>query len=823
MGGVGKSELSRELEERFLAGDIARPAPNRTSVRIDFERHGSFDAEEVLLRLRGGLGPLLGDARAFDLALAAYWERARPGTAVEVFGRPASSWRRLAARIGLSDSVVEILDDVLDTVGTLSASRRVTQTVARGVLDWAARRGLTRACPFFERILEMKDVDTMRSYMPLLLAWDLSRARRRPAPQAVVFFDTWERVQAQPDDPLGAEDWLTRTIYLMPNVLFVLTGRRRVTWADPDGKRNLLYRGADWERLGTDAGEGEPRQHLLEVLSDEDCDDYLRKCRLRDGEPALGMEVRSAIVASAGGLPLYLDLSVALHDELVMREKPVHPGVFGGPLDELVLRVMRDMDPVERDLLRAASLVPEFDQGLLQAALPSAGRRSVSAFLERHFVQHDRAGQSSLHAALRDSVRSSEVADDRWDMDTWSETAARLLAHFSAGVERALASESPDVATLGRSFSGGMALIDEVREIPSWLLTVVERLVALARWDIVGSAALPLRVDDSLAAAVASGLRGIAAFRLATPSDARAALERALNSKELPTGARRLFQYHLAHTLRETEPAELSRSHFEALVRASPPLGHDARRSLAHLDIAQGRFTSALERLRRLPDDDRSRRFERLYLIGAVQYSNALWDDALSTHEELLQLAPDLGSPALQLRAHVYMGYAMCWEQPQLAIRHADRGIALAEELGHRRELGVLFTSRAIALGGNEHESNGEDALHRAASCFDAAGYSIGALLLSGADAFIRAIQYDHTGARAACRRIVDEGRRLKSYGWWAQPASVWSGERLAAEALDSRVAWVDGTTEAMIRWHHTLERRRSDRQINRLSLGVDR
>ena len=238
MGGVGKSELSRELEQRFLAGEIGAKAAERASVRIDFERPDALDAEEILLRLRGGLGPLLRTGRAFDLAFAAYWERARPGTLTEVFGRRASSWRRLAERIGMSDSVVEILDSVLDTAGTVSASRRVSRAVGRGVLDWAAQRGLTRDCAFFQPILEMRDVETMRSYLPILLAWDLSLAQRQRATEAVVFFDTWERVQVQPDGSLDAEDRLTRAIYLMPNVLFVLT----VSQAGFDGDLDPRFR-----------------------------------------------------------------------------------------------------------------------------------------------------------------------------------------------------------------------------------------------------------------------------------------------------------------------------------------------------------------------------------------------------------------------------------------------------------------------------------------------------------------------------------------------------------------------------------------------------
>lgn len=79
IGGIGKTALSKRLEEFLLEWKFPQPTPERTAIRIDFDDTMSFDLETLVLRLRAGLSDLTAKWPVFDLAFNVYWERAHPG------------------------------------------------------------------------------------------------------------------------------------------------------------------------------------------------------------------------------------------------------------------------------------------------------------------------------------------------------------------------------------------------------------------------------------------------------------------------------------------------------------------------------------------------------------------------------------------------------------------------------------------------------------------------------------------------------------------------------------------------------------------------
>jgi hypothetical protein len=85
-------------------------------------------------------------------------------------------------------------------------------------------------CTRLADLLEAEpDLDTL-SYMPHLLAWDLGQLPAGKAVVPVALLDTFEDVGDRTHRDL--ERRLQRVVWLMPNVLFVVTGRNRLQWAD---------------------------------------------------------------------------------------------------------------------------------------------------------------------------------------------------------------------------------------------------------------------------------------------------------------------------------------------------------------------------------------------------------------------------------------------------------------------------------------------------------------------------------------------------------------------------------------------------------------
>ncbi len=115
MGGVGKTRLSREMEDRFTAGCDTNE--EHVSFRVDFEGGGSSDLEGILLGLRASLGRHKAAWPAFDLAFAVYWERAHPGVALQTAVNSSSVARRIAGQLDLGAQLQNAIEDLLESAG----------------------------------------------------------------------------------------------------------------------------------------------------------------------------------------------------------------------------------------------------------------------------------------------------------------------------------------------------------------------------------------------------------------------------------------------------------------------------------------------------------------------------------------------------------------------------------------------------------------------------------------------------------------------------------------------------------------------------------
>jgi hypothetical protein len=99
VGGIGKTTLSQELENRFTSHNQDAPEQARATVRFDFSETATFDLESYILRLRAGLGHLARSWPAFDIAFGVYWERAHPGEPLHEFINQDSASPALSLRL----------------------------------------------------------------------------------------------------------------------------------------------------------------------------------------------------------------------------------------------------------------------------------------------------------------------------------------------------------------------------------------------------------------------------------------------------------------------------------------------------------------------------------------------------------------------------------------------------------------------------------------------------------------------------------------------------------------------------------------------------
>jgi hypothetical protein len=409
LGGIGKTRLSRWLEQRFRNGEYDGATKVRLACRINLDDPALTELETFVIALRSALGEQIRSWPAFDLAMSVYWERRHPGQPMAaVIGRN-SALNRWGQSLGLPDQLDDTLDALLGPVPLGGLARRATTALVNRIRDKIRRDRLLADCDGFAEVLGTEAPQEMLPFLPALLSWDLAQHRREQDIDVVVFVDTFERVDERRREAGGVEDQLARLMYLLPNVLLVVTGRNRLTWGD--GHHGAIhYSGANyWPALAADPpAPFTSMQQRLPGLTATDADTYLRLRLTREGEAAIPAEVRQKIVGASGGVPLYLELSAEYFDQLAADGQAPDPDRFGGTFTEMVIRVMRDLTFEERSLLRASSLVDRFDATLLRAALPEVRDAAIERFFSRPIVQHEDSGW--LRRSVNEYIRARYVS-----------------------------------------------------------------------------------------------------------------------------------------------------------------------------------------------------------------------------------------------------------------------------------------------------------------------------------------------------------------------------------------------------------------------------
>ncbi|WP_224276273.1 hypothetical protein [Streptomyces sp. LS1784] len=803
VGGIGKSTLSHELERRLLADAAAEEREDVVAVRVDLAEDGACDIEGLLLRLRAGLGRLGSRWQAFDLALASYWARAHPGEALQDFLDASPALRRASRSIGLGDQITQTVQEVdpAGLGGLAGLAHRAALATYRTVRDRVREGRLLTDCELFAELVEADaDYETL-SYFPYLLAWDLERLppRGRPArrPTVCVFLDTFEVVNGRADRTV--ERLIQRCAYLMPNVLFVITGRNRVDWADAGAGGELDFTGPQcWPNLHYSNDTVEPRQHLVGYLSDSDADSYLSEALTRDGEPVMPAEVRRRIITGGQGLPLYLDLSVSHFAALLARGGQPSPADFGGTFTAVATRSIRDLPREERDLVRTAALTDRVAADLLRAGQPHGSDGSVARFLRRPFLTHDDAYALpyALHAALRHAIREADrTLPDGWSDRDRSEVAARLLTWLGRRI-----GPSAGRAAIAQTLESGLKLSASYGVFEDWMARATQRLVEAGQWTELGTGLATERAGTPECRAVLAAIRGVQLRRTGRAAEAVELLGGAWEDVRQGSPTAQLLQIHLAHALRNhgdyTEAAEI----YRALVGGE--FDAAARYWLCDFDYLNGRFGTALSSLReqcsRGPEDEG----ERLRLMGHIWRVNARFDEATAVYTEAIDLARREGLAAAEAKALANLAQTACWAGDTAAVSDAAaRARDLLDLVPNPVELVKIRSAEAVAHAVSGDTEAAVEAVRSTRQLADGIGYRGGHNLADVAQILIGVLGDNRDGARRTRAELDARTRRSGGNTYWVPIVTSWiEGVPKAAEH-DPRVEWVDGPAESLGRW----------------------
>jgi hypothetical protein len=820
LGGIGKSTLSRGVAEHLTRGEATGsggwpaldPEVSRViPVRVDLSRSSGGDFESLMLALRLAVAEIGQPMPAFDIAFQRYWERNHPGEPLDEYLRLRTRFSRFPGARSLSGQMQSALADLAQAVALPgTAGALVGQGLRAVVRALRERRHQVRVLAGCRRLADLleadPDLETL-SYCSHLLAWDMSRVPARNQATPVVLLDTFEDVGDRVHRDL--EQLIQRMVWLMPNVLFIVTGRNRLEWADRTLEGQLDWAGPEfWPLLVAGATE-EPRQHMVGYLSAEDCDTYLSERLMVAGRPLMDHQTRRLVTANSHGLPLYLDLAVMRFLDLYRRRGRA-PTAQELNLDfpALAARTFRDLTPSVRQVLRAVTLLESFSVELGAAAAGLDHDAPVLELVARPFIDEDPGAPwpYRLHDLIRDAVREADsTSEDRWSAADWRRTAQRA---FTALEGEATGDRTRLVAALRQ----GMSLARDYDLGLGWLQDAAFRYIDDYVWEPIELPA-GLEAEDDAGAGIRSSSDALAVTLTAIAQRQRRhrdhtadQLRAVLASGRLPDSLLELPRYFLAECERDLGNFDRSLEGMQQVVDAAGRLAPTAARGLVHLARRMGRFRQVLTAAETLGAEGRRNRVlgdlwwtQGNAALACASYA-ASRDEALRLNqrgEAALSQACLAFAAAFQDRPRAAEQIARAenllstvsikWAEIQTRIAELVRDAGIAPDLPTRAEE-LAATAREAGL-------TSSIAYIRFALCLHAVVLGSPSLL---------------DEARAGLRGCV----RGEEFAYLAELSYLAAGQEPPADL--PRAQWLDGEARVRARWTAIIDDRRREAAATR-------
>ena len=462
-GGIGKTTLLQKLEQLHR-----QRCPQALMGRLDLAGADTTPPDLLLYRLRR-LFPTI-PFPSFSLALAEYGRRFHPE---QVYG---SDRKELLQGAG---PYADVLAGGLEVLGQLSgvglavSAMKAAATAKRQLSVWVQQR----AEPWLQRSQSLSE-EQLLAELPLQWAKDFRQALSSQldqgwddaitytGPPPLIALDTYEILWHSGMGRSGRrreprERWLVDLVSELPEVLWVIGGRDRLSWEE-----------------GYDQGWSEAcEQHLIGQLSEEDARSFLAKRGIE--EPA----IVEKILRQAAGVPFYLELETQLYDKTPAAERT--PEVFGGSQQEQIDRLLTHLDASERATLKLLAAFGIWDRELFSQAVthfatgyPATGAAELGRFWS---IEPIGEGRWQLHNEMAHHLQADERQRDQGTFEAvhrWG------FSYFDGPLEglEAKAIQADDAERLQRALRHAR-VIQPAAEWSAWLEKRLEQLGKGTIWQ----------------------------------------------------------------------------------------------------------------------------------------------------------------------------------------------------------------------------------------------------------------------------------------------------------------------------------------------------
>ncbi|WP_331726458.1 ATP/GTP-binding protein [Streptomyces uncialis] len=810
VGGVGKSTLLRKIEAALTAAEH-RPAqwgaPSWTErllpVRIDLSRSASTgsDFERVILTIRLALAGNPGvPLPSFDLALRRYWEHTHPGEPLDEYVRRTRLMGRFATALPQQmQTAVGEAAAVLQLPGG-AAVGQITGALVEALRERRERARVLAGCSRAAALLEANPDLEALSFYPHLLAWELDRlpAKKRVTP--VVLLDTFEETADRHRD---FERLLQRLVWLMPNVLFVVSGRSRLAWADPALHGQLDWTGpAAWPGLVPGTGAG-GRQHLIGDLSPKDCDTHLARRLVQDGEPLMGAGIRARITARSHGLPLHLDLAAARFLE-IRRTRTPEPADFDCTFPALLARTLSDLTPEERHVLRSVSLLDAFDVDLATRAAGLDRQAPARQLVERPLVTENPYAlwPYHLHGAIRSALHTDH-GEDHWTSADRHQAAGRALAALGEQWTTHSATTTGRMLLVACLRQGLRLARDHHLDDLGWLTDAAHAYTDDSVWEPLAPAGTPGgnagAGPDTPADALAEVLTAIARRQHEHRARTAERLTTVLATGLLPDDATALALYYRAKAYKDLGRTGDARTGMQCVAETGGRLAARGRRGLASLARIAGDFPAALAAVPTLGWKGRHHR-----VAGDIHWPHGDIDTAITAFEAARAEAEQHGAVGERAIAQVRLALAVAFADRFRADDELELAHQLLEGLDQRATTLLARIAALVKDAGTDL-----DVTARAQSLrheITAAGLPWLTGLLEIALAFHHAVRDEHQDLTD----LVDRLHTLTADGDFAYFTDVAAAMGNLPHPPRPTVRWLHGHDPVRDSWHALVTTRRA-------------
>jgi tetratricopeptide (TPR) repeat protein len=394
VGGQGKSALFHKFRQVLESADTNHKLEFKTiSCAIDLTTLPAPIDVNALFRIRTTLGKKLKKAMpAFDIAFLRLQAKLNPGLDLraafpEIFEFDSQLFGEGLSFVG---DVVKIGEEASDGIPGLAFVYKSTTRLTGSFKRWLAQKGSN-----ILKGLDDLDLAQLITNLPFYLASDINHfIDGKKSITAVILFDGLDALprineaKSLPRIGAGEATWLQSFIREAHSVQFHLFSRDKIAVS------NLLR---------TDKHK---RYRRIGNLSNGAVSLMLSHAGIED------KVIRNLIVAGAKGLPFYVELQIQLFDELRRSGDFVNPELFGGPLADVIERLMSHLSIKERDALGRLCLVEIVDYkslDFLLRAFPELSDFHIQCALGRSFfaASETEPKQWYMHDLLKTHLRAA--------------------------------------------------------------------------------------------------------------------------------------------------------------------------------------------------------------------------------------------------------------------------------------------------------------------------------------------------------------------------------------------------------------------------------